>query len=175
MAQTSEAEEHGGGDERLPAPGERAATDARAAALGRIAALLMASPRHADMTLRDLGDFLAPAVARGQFALLCLHSGDGQPPVVGAMWWAFVSDGVDRRLSASRAAHLKLEAADWQSGDQPWIVEMLGDRQVLNELIKRVAGKAFPAKPAKLRTLLPDGRLAVGRLERRHAGEKTSE
>ncbi len=150
---------------------ERLAADTRAAAFGRIMALLMASPRHTGMTLSQAQAFVAPAIALGQIAILGRQSATpGAPDVAAAVWWAMVSPEVDGRLTNSRDPHLILAPADWRSGDQPWIVETIGHRDVVNELVARLAEQTFPGKPAKLRAHLPDGRIAVGRIERKDSG-----
>jgi len=148
--------------------GERLAADARAAAFGRIIALLMISPRHADMTLREAQAFVAPAIAHGQLAILGKQTGEtGTPELAAAAWWAMVSPEVDERLTKSSDARLALAADEWRSGDQPWIVETIGEAELINELVKRLAERTFTGKPAKLRAHLPDGRVAIGRIERK--------
>lgn len=144
----------------------RAAADARAATFGRILALLMASPRHSKLTLAEANTYVTPAVATGQIALIGAQHADGGPmALAAAAWWALVSHEVDQRLTASREAFLKLDAGDWQSGDQPWIVDAVGEPRLVNDLVKKLAERNFRGRPAKIRAVLPDGRIAVGRLE----------
>ncbi len=154
-------------DKAQPSPEERRAdADARAATFGRVLALLMASPRHSNMTLAEANAYVAPAIALGQISLLGAKSSTNGPfSVAAAAWWAYVSPEVDQRLSESREPHLKLDPKEWQSGDQPWVIETIGDSRVINELVKRLAGQNFKGKPAKIRAFLPDGRIAVGRLQ----------
>jgi cytolysin-activating lysine-acyltransferase len=150
---------------------QRAAADARAATFGRLMALLMASPRHAAMTLADANAYVAPPVALGQFALVNAQQAENGPlAVVAAAWWAFVSPEVDQRLSESREAHFKLQPQDWRSGDQPWVIEALGEAKVVNDLVGKLAERYFKGKHAKIRAHLPDGRVAIGRLEPRPPG-----
>lgn len=145
-----------------PASVQRFAADARAAAFGRIVALLMASPRHASMTLADAQCYLTPAIAHGQLAIMGTQQADGgATALAAAAWWAMVSPEVDQRLTESREPHLTLDAADWRSGDQPWIIETIGDAQVVNELLRRLADKTFTGKLAKLERLPP---MAASRL-----------
>ena len=147
---------------------QRAAADARAAVFGRLVALLMASPRHSGMILADANAYIAPAVALGQFALASAQQSENGPlAVAAAVWWAWVSPEVDKRLCESRETHFKLQPQDWKSGDQPWVIESIGDAKVVNELVSKLAERYFTAKPAKLRAVLPDGRIAIGRLEPR--------
>ena len=157
-----------GANSGQPSDAERIAADARAAAFGRVVALLMASPRHSNMTLAQAQAFVAPAMALGQLAILGKQSGSsGGPDSAAAVWWAMVSPEVDERLTKSREPHLILAADEWRSGTQPWIIETIGNGEVINELVRRLAEQTFPDKPAKLRAHLPDGRVAVGRIERK--------
>lgn len=148
-----------------------ATADARAATFGRVLALMMASPRHSTMTLAEANASIAPPLALGQIAMMGAKAVDGGPvALAAAAWWAYVSPEVDQRLTASREPHMKLLPNEWNSGDQPWIIEALGEQRLVSELIKTLAEKHFIGKPAKLRAVLPDGRVAVGRLEPRPPG-----
>jgi cytolysin-activating lysine-acyltransferase len=145
---------------------QRAASDGRAATFGRMVALLMASPKHSTMTLADANALVGPAVGLGQFALVSAQQAENGPlAVAAAIWWAFVSPEVDQRLTESRDPHLKLQPQDWRSGDQPWIIEAIGEAKVVNDMVGRLAEGLFKGKHAKIRAHLPDGRIAVGRLE----------
>lgn len=142
-----------------------AAAEAKAATFGRIVALLMISPRHSKITLSDLNLLVAPPVALGQFAIVgAKHQEDGPVSIAAAVWWAFVSPEVDKQLTASREDILRLEAGDWKSGDQPWIIEAIGETRVVNELVAQVARRNFKGKPAKLRAVSPEGKLGVALL-----------
>jgi cytolysin-activating lysine-acyltransferase len=155
----------------MTAEAQRAASDARAATFGRLVALLMASPRHGTMTLADANALVAPAVALGQFALVnAQHVENGPMAVAAATWWAFVSPEVDQRLSESRDPHLKLQPQEWRSGDQPWVIEAIGEAKVVNDLVGKLAENYFKGKHPKIRAILPDGRVAVGRLEPKPQG-----
>lgn len=141
------------------------ASEHRAAAFGRIIALMAASPRHSKLTLRELNNVLTPAIALGQFAMVGAQAQQGGPTTLAAIaWWAFVSPDVDRRLTESTSEFLHVEANEWKCGEQPWIIDAVGDQRVVGELLKKLAERTFKDKPAKLRAAMPDGRLAVGRL-----------
>ena len=143
-----------------------AATEAMAATFGRVVALLIASPRHRKLKLEDVGTMLMPAIALGQYAVVGAKAQkDGPVSIAAAVWWAFVSPEVDKRLSESRDEFLKLSASEWNCGDLPWVIEAIGEQKILNEMVKRIASRKFKGKPAKLRALMPDGKVAVGSLE----------
>lgn len=147
------------------------AAEHRAAAYGRILAMMSVSPRHNKLSLRELNGFLTPAIALGQFAMVGAQSPQGGPSSLAAVaWWAFVSPEVDKRLSDSTSEFLHVEGKDWKSGDQPWIIDAVGDQRVVGELLKMLAERTFKDKPAKLRAAMPDGRIAVGRLETKSEG-----
>jgi cytolysin-activating lysine-acyltransferase len=145
---------------------QKAAADMRAATFGRLMAMLLASPQHAGMTLAQTNAYIMPAIALGQFAMVGAHQTEKGPmSIAAAAWWALVSPEIDQRLSDSRDPHLSLQAADWNSGDQPWIIEAFGEPKLLNSLLGRLSEQKFKGKTAKLRAHLADGRIAVGRLE----------
>lgn len=140
--------------------------DQRAAAFGRIMAMMTISPRHSKLTLREINNYLTPAVSLGQFAMVGAQSQQGGPTALAAVaWWALVSPEIDKRLTDSRSEFLHLEGSEWKSGDQPWIIDAVGDQRVVSELLKMLAERTFKERPAKLRASMPDGRIAVGRLE----------
>ena len=157
-----------------PAEPLTATADARAATFGRVLALMMASPRHAAMTLAEANATIAPPLALGQIAMMGAKTTENGPvALAAAAWWAYVSPEVDQRLTASREPHMKLNPNDWKSGDQPWIIEAIGDKRLVSELVKTLAEKHFIGKAAKLRAVLPDGRVAIGRLDPRPPGATT--
>ncbi len=149
-----------------PRPSPASTIDARAANLGRLVAMLMISPRHSKLTVHELNIFLGPALALGQFAVVGAKDvKDGPTKVAAAAWWAFVTPEVDQRLTDSRDEYLKLAPDEWNSGNIPWIVEAVGEARIVNEMLKNIAARTFKGAPAKLRAVLPDGRIAVGRME----------
>lgn len=142
------------------------AAEKRAATFGRILALMSISPRHSKLTLREINEMLTPAIALGQFAMVGAQKDEEGPSTLAAVaWWALVSPEVDKRLNESRHQFLQVENSEWKGGDQPWIIEAVGDNRVVSELLKNLSERTFKDKPAKLRAMLPDGRIAVGRLE----------
>lgn len=146
--------------------------DDRAAAFGRLIALMMSSPKHANMTLAQANGLIGPALTLGQVAFMGARSADDGPvAIAAAVWWAYVSPEVDARLTASIEPHLRLLPNDWKSGDQPWLIDAIGDPKIVHELVKRIAQRHPDGKALKLRAQLPDGRTAVGRLEPRPAND----
>lgn len=143
----------------------------RAAALGQITAILMSSPRHAGMTMADLAAGVAPAVGLGQFAVLVANRKDGGAFAgAAATWWALVSPEVEAGLTDCSDPFLKLKPSDWTSGDQPILMDVIGDSRTVNELLKQLLARNFMNLAPKLRAVLPDGRVTIGKLHAKPSG-----
>lgn len=146
------------------------ASDQRAAAFGRIMAIMSASNRHNKLTLRELTTYVTPAIALGQFAMVGAQQQQGGPMSVAAVvWWAMVSPEVDKRLSDSTSEFLHVEGKDWKSGGQPWVIDTVGEPKIVGELLKKLSESTFKATPAKIRAAMPDGRMAVGYIKPKEA------
>ena len=135
-------------------------------AFGDIVTLLMRSPSERGRTLADLEWMVVPAMQTGQFAVA---EGQAQQTGVvapmGVVLWAMVSEAVDRRLSSQLDQAMKLDAAEWKSGDIPWIVAAFGEPKVVNQLFQQLSKSVFTKTPAKLRARDKDGKPFIGRLE----------
>lgn len=143
-----------------------AVTEAIAATFGRMMALLTTSPRHRALPLEAASALVMPPMMLGQFAVVgARNQKDGPMAIAAAAWWAFVSPDVDQRLSSSRDAVLRLEAADWKSGSIPWIVDVAGDQKIVNELLKQVSTRNFQGARVKLRAFTDKGQIVVGKIE----------
>lgn len=135
-------------------------------AFGDIVTLLMRSESDCKRTLADLEWMIVPALMAGQFAVAEAQSKEnGVVAPMAAVLWAMVSEDVDRRLAAELDKPMQMQAAEWRSGDIPWIVAALGDPKVTGQLLGQLSKTVFKDKPAKLRTRGPDGKAFIGRLE----------
>lgn len=135
-------------------------------AFGQIVTLLMRSEAERKRTLADLEWMVVPALMTGQFAIAEAQSKEsGVVSPMAAVLWAMVSEDVDRRLAADPDKPMQLQAAEWRSGNIPWIVAALGDPKVTGQLLGQLSNTVFKEKPAKLRTRGPDGQAFIGRLE----------
>jgi hemolysin-activating ACP:hemolysin acyltransferase len=133
---------------------------------GDIVTLLMRSESERGRSLGDLEWMVIPALQAGQFAVAEAQAKDtGVVAPVGAVLWAMVSESVDQRLSANPDQPLKLDPADWRSGQIPWIIAAFGEAKVVGGLLQQLAKTVFTAQPAKLRARGEDGRPCIARLE----------
>lgn len=116
---------------------------------GEAAWLLMKSPMYKHLFLADLEWALLPALMANQFKRF--HS-DGVP--IGFIAWAKVSAEVDARLAAGFP---KLQPQDWTSGEQYWLVIVLGPEGKENVLIDEVMKGPLQGKSVKFRRMNADG------------------
>lgn len=136
------------------------------AAFGDIVSVLMRSPGFKAMPLGELETFVVPAVATGQFSVAQAQlKTNGAVAPVGIVLWASVSPEIDQRLAAAPDKAIRLQPAEWRSGDIIWIVEAAGDRRVIAAQLKRLTSAEWSGKVVKLRVKGPDGKPAVRILE----------
>jgi hemolysin-activating ACP:hemolysin acyltransferase len=91
-----------------------AASKLVAASVGGHHGRLVLPPAHKHYSLADIEWMIPPPVLNGQFAVAS---------------WAFVSDEVDRRLSADSTPRVRRRPDEWKSGDTTWIVDLVGERR----------------------------------------------
>lgn len=105
-----------------------------AAALGEVAWLLSQSPAHRHaLFFGDLEWLVMPALMHGQYRLFYAKE---RP--VGVALWAFVSETVEQRLTASG----RIGSGEWRSGDRVWLVELIapfGQQETMLEDLRRTA------------------------------------
>ena len=120
------------------------------AVLGQIVSVLMRTPQHRQSFLSDLDWLVLPAIATNQYALneVTDNSTGATLPVAVALW-AMVSEEVDQRLSSSAAPHVRLKAAEWNSGTIPWLVEAAGEPRATGAIIRALLERRFASTGLK--------------------------
>ena len=142
-----------------------ALSKALAASLGEIVAIMMRVPRYRETTLAHIERMVLPAIMTGQFGIAEAQSrSTGASGPVAFVLWASVSDAVDQRLSAAGDAPLTLDPKEWRSGDTIWLVEAIGERRIINTLLKRTQTQTWAGQKVKIRTKDKDGRMQVALL-----------
>lgn len=110
-----------------------------AEALGQVVWLLSQSPLHREMRIKDLESFM-PAILCGQFRIFSFGPLPGSSGVdpntllapgfskqafeqlpLGVAIWAKLSEAAEAKLENGE----RLTAAEWQSGDRVWLVELI--------------------------------------------------
>jgi cytolysin-activating lysine-acyltransferase len=110
--------------------------------LGQVAWLMLRSEMHKFAFLADLEWQVLPPLALRQARVFL----KGPQPIAFASW-GFVSAAVAERL---RAGERRMQAADWRSGDQPWIVDLVTPFGARNEIVGELTEKVFGGKRPNL-------------------------
>ena len=128
-------------------------TKLKAANFGNMVVLLANSPLHKHFSLADLEWLLIPPILHNQFVLVEGRMQTGQPVPVALVLWARVSQEVDARLTEKARYPIRLHLTEWKSGDHFWIIDAVGEKTVVNQVIAKLAKTAFAGKSFKtLRT-----------------------
>jgi hemolysin-activating ACP:hemolysin acyltransferase len=138
-------------------PNERFAME-----FGKIAVVLLASPRHKALPLGDVFAQLMPCIAANQYVVAGakLEGRDVADPIAVVMW-ACVSDEVDSRMSGLAAAPVALAQHEWSCGPHIWIIDAIGPAKVIEAMISQLAAGPLKDRPVKLRRRNPQGQITV--------------
>jgi cytolysin-activating lysine-acyltransferase len=158
------SEDAGETDSELSEAAHRAlASKFRAAAFGEIISLLMRSPRHKNLRLSDLEQFVVPAIVTRQYNLGKVKSKDNPNAAAipaGVAFWARVSDDVDKRLTGQLGEPLLLKPDEWTSGDNYWLLDIVAVPKVAAFMIDELKHSVFVGRSFKLRRLV-EGKVIV--------------
>ena len=134
-------------------------------AFAQIVTVLMRSPRYRHYTLGDLEWLVVPALTTGQWRVVGAQSKqNGVSIPVAVALWAMVSAEVDKKLSENLHVPIRLRPDEWKSGDILWLVDAVGDPQVVPQLLKQLLETSFKGREAKVRAAGEDGKITVRRL-----------
>jgi len=127
------------------------------AALGTIVVLAAASPVHRHtLFVGDVAWWLLPPIQAGQFRLFQAN----QRPV-GAAIWAHASEDVAERLAQGG----RVAVHEWQSGDQPWIVDLIAPQGGQQKMLQDLADGVLKGKGVRYLTTQSDGSRSVNNLD----------
>jgi hemolysin-activating ACP:hemolysin acyltransferase len=133
------------------------------AAYGEIVSILARAPQYKTSTLSDLDWLVVPAVMSGQFSLAeAQMKGSGLVAPIGLVMWARVSADVDRRLTENIASPVRLQPAEWKSGDILWLIDALGEPRIIEAMLKRLVQTEWKGRDARMRARTKDGTFKVG-------------
>ena len=154
-----------------------------AESFAQIVAVLMRDRNFRAMPIGELEWLVLPPLMHGQFVLA--HTRMSQPdtknkeeakksatlvPVAVALW-ARVSANVDKALSENLGAPIKLQPADWTSGDNFWLLALAGDQRALPKFLAQLGKTEFKGRQVKMRKRGPDGKVVVVNLASPGNGE----
>jgi cytolysin-activating lysine-acyltransferase len=92
-------------------------SQSKSGTLGELIGMLLQVPARRSWRVAEIERHVVPAVHHGQLRVYC----SGTRPV-GYVSWALLSEEVARRYACG---DYPLTAADWKSGDQPWIIDFV--------------------------------------------------
>ena len=125
--------------QELPDPSVIAAANQ---VLGQISWLMMRSPTHRHLFLADLEWLLMPPLLMRQFRIFRQN----QIPV-GFVSWARMSEDAEKRFMEN--GH-RLRPGDWNSGDHPWIVDVVTPFGGAPRMLRSIRETVFPDEEVKL-------------------------
>ncbi len=143
----------------MPPPAKKRPMREVWADIGQIMTVMGADPRYTTLAAGDLLTMILPPVTMGHFAIAkaptkLVGRDHSIPAPRAAILWARVSDEVDARLRAAREIP-KLEAWEWNSGPNHWIVHTPGDQGAISPLLSQLQ-KEVP-KGTRFTAVIPAG------------------
>lgn len=118
--------------------------------------LMTQSAPHKHLFVTDLEWLLMPPVAAGQFRL---WRKDDKPLAFAT--WAFLSEEAEQRLIAGRG---KLPPAAWNSGDAPWLMDLVAPFGGREEVLRDLKAAVFPERPLKSLRPGKDGAIEIAQI-----------
>lgn len=132
-----------------------------AAVFGELISLFMRSPNHKYNTLTDLEWMVLPAVVSAQYRLAeATDKNSGQTLPVAAVLWASVSDELHQQFSENIQRPLRIKPNEWKSGENIWIMEMVGDIRIAKQVLVHLRDNDFQDKTANMRIRNEDGQIS---------------
>lgn len=145
-----------------------------AESFAQIVAVLMRDKYLRTLSIGELEWLVLPPVMIGQFGLAhaSMKPPDGRSkengkaggtalvPVAVALW-ARVSANLDKSLSENLETPIKLQAADWASGNNLWLLALAGDQRALPKFLAQLAETEFKGRQVKMRQRGPDGKIVI--------------
>ena len=133
-----------------------------AANLGSAVMVLMQTPIHRDMPLSQVHQLVVPALQHNQINIAeAYNKKSGLTLPVGFVLWARVSDEVDERLTQKPTNPIQLTTEEWSSGENYWIVELIGEKRFVASMLKQLNQNIFKGKPVKYATTSKDGETSI--------------
>ena len=151
-----------------------------AESFAQIVAVFMRDRNFRTLTIAELEWLVLPPIMVGQFALAhapmdgsaakgekskAQQNGAALVPVAVALW-ARVSPRIDKALSESLEKPIRLQAADWSSGDNLWLLALAGDQRAFPKFLAELGKKDFRDRQVKMRKRTPDGKVVIHEIGR---------
>ncbi|MGI9422873.1 MAG: toxin-activating lysine-acyltransferase [Hyphomicrobiaceae bacterium] len=129
-----------------------------AANFGNLVTVMMQSQHHKHVPLSELHKRLVPPLVNNQFRVAEVRKeGSGSTIPVALIIWAQVSDEVHARLTEKVAETIDLAPKDWKSGDNYWIIDVVGPQRFLAPLLTGLRKGEFKDKTVYFRVRSENG------------------
>ncbi len=146
------------------------------ASIGDIAMVFSRSPQHKYFTFADIEWMILPAVLAGHIHIIeAAEPETGLRAPIGLITWARVSQEVDSRLAMrGLEGPLRLRPDEWTSGHIYWLMDVIGERSIVEEAIQRL--RRGPLKGQDVRVLVAgaDGRSSVSVIHEAFPASRTA-
>jgi len=130
-------------------------------AFTQIIGVLMRSEHYKHYSLADLEWLVVPPMLAGQFRIGEVKPKTGGSAPVAVVLWARVSADVDKRLTETGNAPIRLRPDEWTSGDILWLVHAAGQPRFVRDVLKQLNETVFKGREVRVRTPGKDGKLTV--------------
>jgi len=111
-----------------------------ASSIGDMVTLYSKDPAHKHFAFADMEWKILPPIVNGQYYIETADDPDfGTLRPIGLVTWAKVSNELDERLSKQAEGEMvRLRPAEWSSGDNVWLVDVVGAPDGIRKALKSV-------------------------------------
>lgn len=122
------------------------------AAIGDIAMVMARHPTYKHFSLADLEWMVLPPVLAGQYYVAeARDEATGARAPVACITWGRFSPDVEQRYGAPGAQQPRLHPTDWISGDQLWLVDIVGPPEAIADAMRALAAGPFKDQKVRVR------------------------
>ncbi len=146
-----------------------------AARFGEIVGLLMCSPGYKHYSLADLEWMIVPPLLNNQIIIAEARSEEkGLSVPVGIGLWARVADDIHAKLSKELDRPVRLHPSEWKSGDNLWLIDVVGPPQIIQGMMAQLGSSVFEGKSFNVRHRDKDGKRSIRTIDPQKAVEENA-
>lgn len=137
-----------------------------ASAIGDMVTLYSKDSAHKHFSFDDMDWKILPPIVNGQFFISNADDPDfGTLRPIGLVTWAKVSDELNEKLSYQiKGKHVRLRPQEWASGDNVWLVDVVGTHEGVLKALKFVHENQLSGVEAKVLTRNKGEKLEISTL-----------
>jgi cytolysin-activating lysine-acyltransferase len=143
-------------------PTEFRPSERQAHEFGKIAVVMMASPRHRKQPMGEFYAQVMPCLLTGQYMIAgAKPDGRDTSDPIAVLLWASVSDAVDQRVAAAIDTPITLAPNEWRSGNHVWVVDAVGPGKIIEAMLTQLSTNALKGQTVKIRRKNQAGQTVV--------------